>query len=104
MEKVSFREEGDELYVHLLPEIDHHMARGVREDIDEMLFKLTPVSLILDFSEVKFMDSSGVGLIIGRAEICRELGCSVKLRGLSKMISRIIKLSGIEKIKNITIE
>ena len=103
MERISFKESGDELCARLLPEIDHHTAKGMREDIDEMLFKLTPVSLILDFSDVKFMDSSGIGLIIGRAEIAGELGCDVKIFGLSKMLSRIVRLSGIEKIKNITI-
>ncbi len=103
MDKIKFLEEGEELFAYLAPEIDHHSARGMREEIDEMLFKLSPSALILDFSKVKFMDSSGIGLIIGRAEIARELECDVRLVGLSNMLRRIVKLSGIEKIKNITI-
>ena len=103
MEKIKFLEEGETLIARLLPEIDHHSARGMREAIDEMLFKTSPVVLVLDFSEVKFMDSSGLGLIIGRSEILRERGGEVKITGLSNMLRRIVKLSGIEKIKNITI-
>ena len=103
MEKIKFLEEGETLIARLLPEIDHHSARGMREAIDEMLFKTSPAVLVLDFSEVKFMDSSGLGLIIGRSEILRERGGEVKITGLSNMLRRIVKLSGIEKIKNITI-
>ena len=103
MEAVKFFEDGETLTARLAPEIDHHSARGMREDIDEMLFKTSPAVLVLDFSEVKFMDSSGLGLIIGRSEILRERGAEVKLTGLSNMLRRIVKLSGIEKIKNITI-
>lgn len=102
-EKVSFTEEESALFAHLVPEIDHHTAKGMREAIDAMLFKLSPEVLVLDFSRVKFMDSSGIGLIIGRAEIARELGTELRITGLSKMLLRIVRLSGIEKIKNITI-
>ena len=103
MDEIKFFEDGDTLVARLLPEIDHHLAKGMREAIDEKLFKLSPAVLVLDFSEVKFMDSSGLGLIIGRSEILRELGGEIRLVGLSNMLRRIVKLSGIEKIKNITI-
>ena len=103
MDEIKFLEDGDTLVARLLPEIDHHSAKGMREAIDEMLFKLSPAVLVLDLADVKFMDSSGLGLIIGRSEILRELGGEIRLLGLSNMLRRIVKLSGIEKIKNITI-
>ena len=103
MEKIEFKEEGEALFALLAPEIDHHTAKGMREAIDEKLFALGPEVLVLDFSRVKFMDSSGIGLIIGRAELLRELGAEVRLFGMSKMLLRLIRLSGIEKIKNIII-
>ncbi len=102
-EKVSFSEDGSILKAHLAAEIDHHSAKGIREAIDEMLFKLSPDVLVLDFSEVRFMDSSGIGLIIGRAEIAGEIGAEIRISGLSQTLQRIVRLSGIEKIKNITI-
>ena len=101
---VTFIEKERELCAGLFGEIDHHTAKSEREKIDEMLFSKRPARLILDFSEVKFMDSSGIGLIIGRAEIAAGLGTSVSLVGLSAADKKLVRLSGIGKIKNLTIE
>ncbi len=104
MEKqVQFTENGRMLTAHLLNEIDHHSASGLREEIDKMLFLLRPDTLVLDFSAVRFMDSSGIGLIIGRSELLRELGAHLGLTGLGPGLLRLVKLSGIEKIRNISI-
>lgn len=102
-EIVRFSEDGATLRAELLQEIDHHSAKPVREQTDKMLFKLSPDVLELDFSAVRFMDSSGIGLIIGRAEIAASLGCELRLKGLSAQLMRIVRLSGIERIRNITI-
>lgn len=88
----------------LLPaEIDHHAAKPIREKTDTKLFELKPKLLIMDFSAVSFMDSSGIGLILGRAELCEELGCRIRLKGLSPRNMKLIRLSGLEKIKNLSI-
>lgn len=102
-ECVKFESEGGFLRAALVGDIDHHAAAGMREAIDKMLFAEKPRSLILDFSSVKFMDSSGIGLILGRLEIARELSASVRLEGLSQQLSRILRLSGIEKMKGLTV-
>ena len=47
-------------------EIDHHCARPMRVEIDEMIEQVQPTVLILDFGGVTFMDSSGIGILIGR--------------------------------------
>ena len=101
---VSFFEDGGTLKAKLLTEIDHHAARPVREEIDAMLFRCRPDVLELDFSGVRFMDSSGIALIIGRAELASSLCCEVRLTGLSGTLLRLIRLSGIEKLTNITIQ
>ncbi len=100
---VKFLEDGRILTASLSGEIDHHTAKLQREQIDAMLFKRRPEILILDFSGVKFMDSSGIGLIIGRAEICDGIGCRVEITGLSEMLGKLVRLSGIEKIKGLTV-
>ena len=84
-------------------EIDHHTAKGMRERIDKEIFKDCPEVLILDFSAVKFMDSSGIGLILGRCELCASLGIDVRIEGMSKTQKRLIYLSGIERVKNLTV-
>ena len=100
---IKFESEGVFLRAVLLGDIDHHSAARMREAIDKMLFREKPLSLILDFSSVQFMDSSGIGLILGRLEMAAELGATVRLEGLSGQLSRLVRLSGIEKMKGLTV-
>ncbi len=100
---VKFSESQSHLTARLSGEIDHHLAKCQREEIDKMLFVAKPKKLILDFSEVRFMDSSGIGLIIGRADICRGIGAVLEVTGLSPQLKKLMKLSGVEKIKEISV-
>ena len=102
-EKVVFARDEDALWVRLKCEIDHHTARQIREKIDREIFTHRPVIVYLDFSDVRFMDSSGIGLVIGRSQVAEALGSGVRLVGLSKTLLKLISLSGIEKIKNVYI-
>ena len=92
------------LSAHLFGEIDHHAAKIFRESIDTELLLRKPMVLVLDFSSVGFMDSSGIALIIGRHELCAAIGASMRLSGLSDIQKRIVRLSGIERLKNVSIE
>ena len=100
---VIFSDTGRALSARPRCEIDHHAARRIREIIDAQLFEKKPELLILDFSEVKFMDSSGLGLILGRVEAASALGSSVRLVGLSEVLLKLVRLAGIEKVKNLSI-
>ena len=100
---VLFVESDRRLTARISSEIDHHTARSIREAIDTRLFYAHPEQLILDFSAVKFMDSSGIALILGRAEIAAALSCSVCLVGLSKNLMKLVRLAGIERVKNLTV-
>lgn len=100
---VTFSQNGRTLTARVTCEIDHHTAKPIREGIDAVLFEKKPELLVLDFSGVRFMDSSGIGLIIGRCEVCRAIGSHVRLSSLSPLLSRLVSLSGIEKIKNLSI-
>ena len=91
------------LRARLSDEIDHHTAKVWRERIDGEIFRTCPDSVILDFSSVKFMDSSGIGLILGRCELCRTLGIGVVVVGLSGIQRRLARLAGIDKVKNLTL-
>ena len=104
MEKdVILLNEDREVFVYLSGEIDHHTAKTFRAKIDTALFSSKPELLTLDFSRVKFMDSSGIGLIIGRSEICETIGCRMEISGLSGTMKKVVMLSGIRKLKNITV-
>ena len=102
-EVVKISESGDTLCALLTCEIDHHTARIIREKIDKKLFELHPKVLLLDFSGVRFMDSSGVGLIIGRCTVCDSMSAYVRLKGLTGQLLKLVRLSGVEKIKNLSI-
>lgn len=99
--KVLIRE--GELRVKMLPEIDHHAAKKIRESADGLIESQKPKTVILDFSEVTFMDSSGLGLILGRVKRAEEIGATVVVTGLSPKLHKLLKMSGIEKIKSLTL-
>ena len=89
------------LFVGLNCDIDHHSAKRIREKVDSDIREFLPKSLILDFSGVSFMDSSGIGLILGRVAITEKIGAKVKVSGLSASQMRIFRMAGIEKIKGV---
>ena len=63
---MKISESEDTITAYLTGDIDHHSARNIREDIDAFIQMKKPYLLRLDFSGVSFMDSSGIGLIMGR--------------------------------------
>ena len=79
-------------------EIDHHVARELREEIDETAMRTQPKQLKLDFSGVQFMDSSGIGLVMGRYKVMQQNGGEVEVTHVPKYISRVFKLSGLEQL------
>lgn len=86
------------LSVKLMGEIDHHSAVGVRADIDSLIFESRPQKIVLDLSEISFMDSSGLGLIMGRYALARDLGCAMALRSPSVAVMKILTLAGMERM------
>ena len=105
MEKeiVAFSYTGYTLSAKISCEIDHHTAGRLRARIDRELFLARPRVLCLDFDEVRFMDSSGIALILGRVESAGAVGARVHLVGLSPTLFKLVRLSGIERIKNLTV-
>ena len=89
---------GEVLTIYLQGEIDHHSARAMREEIDKAIDFNMPSLLILDFTEVTFMDSSGIGLVMGRFKNLQKNGAKLHLTNLSDNIYKIMKLAGIERL------
>ncbi len=82
-------------------EIDHHGAVTLRQEIDFAIRENNSNELILDFSDVSFMDSSGIGLVMGRYKIMNEMGGKVTINNPPPHIKKVMKLSGIEKLASI---
>ena len=104
MKDCEIKREGDALVAMVGCEIDHHTARVIREMIDGKLADQGIACLRLDFSAVTFMDSSGIGLIIGRAAKAEKNGTVVEVTGLKGSLRRLVRMSGIEKIPNVRIK
>ena len=83
------------LTARLSGEIDHH---AMREAIDDTAQKVKPMCLRLDFSQVPFMDSSGIGLILGRVRLLQFWKGRVVLTGLSPNLGKMVELSGISSL------
>lgn len=96
--------EGEEMTAALTGEIDHHTAGAVRKQVDEALFKHRPRRLTLDLAGVGFMDSSGLGLVLGRAALCEELGATLRVLHPSERILRVFSVAGLERLSHITVE
>ena len=101
---VIFSEDKDSLTVFIHSDVDHHSARSMREQIDRRLFESRPRVLVIDFSGVEFMDSSGLGLILGRAALCEEMGVTLHLLHPGARVKRIFAVAGIDRLRHITIE
>lgn len=90
--------QGDALTVYLTGEIDHCVAEGLRNEIEMLIVAHNPHRLILDFSQVSFMDSSGVGMIIGRYKTMIARGGCVSASGLRPPVDRLFHLAGLHRI------
>ena len=96
---VTVKIKGNTITACIKGEIDHHTAPDMRSAIDDAVTSCdTAKKVVLDFSGVSFMDSSGVGLVMGRCRTAALTGKSVKVINLSERDYRIMKMSGIEKI------
>ncbi|MCL2299046.1 MAG: anti-sigma factor antagonist [Firmicutes bacterium] len=86
------------LTAFLSGEIDHHSAAALRGQIDQSMMKLHPPTLVLDFGEVSFMDSSAVGLVMGRYKQLCAYGGELEAVNLSPVAYRMMQLSGLQAL------
>ncbi len=100
MKLLTAEKEGDYI-VRITGDIDHHSAPGIREEIDRELKRIRPKSLVLDLGSTDFMDSSGLGLILGRLRRTQELGIALTLLNPTEQIVKILRLAGVEKTLDI---
>ncbi len=89
---------GSILTVRIRGEIDHHTASDIRSGIDAWLFERHPRCLAMDLSAVTFMDSSGLGLIMGRYSVMKELGGEMVVCDPSPDIQGILALAGMDRM------
>lgn len=85
------------LIISMSAELDHHLADEMREVIDDIIDSRGVVNVIFDFSKIGFMDSAGIGLIMGRYKKIRGRG-QIYITGANDSIGRILLISGLHKL------
>ena len=93
---------GEILKAAIVGEIDHHGAFALRDELDDAMVSARPEIVELDLSNVDFMDSSGLGVIMGRKTTADKLGAEFKIINPTTRVARIIELAGLGKV--VTIE
>lgn len=86
------------LTIEITEEIDHHIVEKIRRKIDDEIIRYMPRKVILDFSSVEFMDSAGIGMVLGRYKMMKMLGGKLEMVNVSPMLRKVFEMSGITKI------
>ncbi len=90
--------DGERLIVRLAGELDHYCAQSVRRELDSLIADRSIRWLVLDFSHLQFMDSSGIGVILGRYRQLRDRGGQVGVIHMNPHIARIFHMSGMDRV------
>ncbi len=98
---ITIKQENQVLTVYLKGELDHHAVTKIKDAIDLNILKAPVKKLVLDMGGVTFMDSSGIGLIVGRFNRMKSIGGSMTLKNPSQTLLKILKMSGVDQLMKI---
>ena len=90
--------DGKRITAALDGDIDHHAAREIRTALDDVITRSRPELLVLDMENVGFMDSSGIGLILGRMRAVNDVGGEILIKNAHGEIAEMIRLSGLSSL------
>ena len=90
------------LIFEITEEVDHHIAERIRKRADYEIQRFMPKKVVFDFKRANFMDSAGIGLILGRYKQAEMYGGKLELINVSEKLKRIFEMSGILRIIKIT--
>jgi stage II sporulation protein AA (anti-sigma F factor antagonist) len=96
--KSIYEKENKRLIFEIHEEIDEYVVQNMRRRLDNEIERYMPKEVIFDFNKVSFMDSAGIGLIIGRYKLASILGGKVEVTNLTVPVRKIFEMSGILKI------
>ena len=82
-------------------ELDSHMAERIRNTIDSEILKSGAKVLLIDMTDVPFMDSSGIGMMIGRYKLMKRLNGRMQVTGMQESVHKIFRMSGLGQIINL---
>ncbi len=86
------------LVFEITEELDHHVCENIRRRADYEIQRFMPKRVVFDFNHVIFMDSAGIGLVIGRYKTVSSFGGSLEMINVNDKLKRVFEMSGILKI------
>lgn len=96
--KVEYNEKDKLLVLKITEEIDHHIAEKIRTRADFEIQKYIPKKVVFDFNNVAFMDSAGIGMLIGRYKMITMFGGSINMINVKPNVKKIFEMAGILKL------
>lgn len=94
----KYEEEDKLLIFEITEEIDHHSSEKIRRKMDNEIEKYMPKKIVFDFNQVTFMDSSGIGMLMGRYKAVRRLGGVAELINVKPSVKKIFEMCGLLKV------
>lgn len=98
----KFYEKDKLLVFKIVDEVDDCSVQKIRGKADYEIERYMPKRVVFDFDSVSFMDSAGIGLIIGRYKLANLLGAKLEVANLTQSVKKIFDMSGILRLINVT--
>ena len=93
-----YKKEDKQLLFKLEEDIDEYAVQKIRRKLDNEIERYMPKEVIFDFNNVSFMDSAGIGLIMGRYKLASMLGGKVEVTNMNHSVKKIFEMSGMQRI------
>lgn len=98
---VEFNKEDKKLTFKLTEDIDQHTVEKVRRKMDNEIKGYIPRKVVFDFSNISFMDSAGIGMVLGRYKLAKMLNGNLEIINVNKSMKKIFDMSGVSRIIDI---
>ena len=96
--EVTYQKEDKSLILKITEELDHHTTEKIRRKADYEIEKYIPSKVVFDFNGVSFMDSAGIGLILGRYKNVSILGGELEVINVNEQVIKILNMSGLSRL------
>lgn len=95
---IQVKRQNEYVTAYLFGELDHHSSQQVKTELDEVIKEHRDADLILDLRNLSFMDSSGLGVILGRYKRLKVYGNNMYIKNANRQIEKVFDVSGIYKL------
>lgn len=96
--RLLYQRDRNTLTIQIEGELDHHTSNQVKKELDKVIDDISIQNLVFDFKELYFMDSSGIGVILGRYKIINKRQGSIYIKNANPHINKILDVSGLYNI------